>query len=601
MATLLGTYHTYYKRTVSNNPSSLGDWRWRFEIYLNSQSIANNTSNVTVKSFIQFSNAPIRDNIYGDTTSFEQAHSAIRINGVYTNKYYNLPIEILTNRTYEFSSHTFTVIHESSGKGGFDFYGRGRVEFMAVNPWWDGYTGTVTTQIDLPNIPRYAIITSYSVVNNGLNSIRVTWNTDATCDSSQYSLNGGAWQNAPAWKDFTIGNLNPGTQYSVKIRVKRTDSQLWTESSVKYATTTDIAKITSAPDNIIMGDDITVVYSNPSGSPLSISIYKTDGMTAIAPYRACSGTSYTFTLTEEEKNNMYNSIPTTNDTRFRIYIRTEAGSNYLHYAERKFVLTDANPIFNNFAYEDINAKTTGLTGNNQIIIKDYSNLMATISTTDKAIAQKGATMKTYQFVVGSKQISANYSDIDDVNLSLNSINNNVFSVYAIDSRGNSTLKQISPANYIDYFKPVITNAYAERTGNVGDETTLYLDGSFFNNTFGSATNDITVSYKYKKTSDTTYLDGTTTITPTKNSNNFSFEGKIAGDKEALGFDSGYSYDIVITVTDKLDKAEFSFILGSGKPNLAIHRDGVAVNAPYDEELGGALQIEGNRLIEWEEI
>ena len=44
-----------------------------------------------------------------------------------------------------------------------------------------------------------------------------------------------------------------------------------------------------------------------------------------------------------------------------------------------------------------------------------------------------------------------------MNLELENIDNNVFTVYAIDSRGNSNTKQISPSTYIDYFEPYITS------------------------------------------------------------------------------------------------------------------------------------------------
>ena len=89
-------------------------------------------------------------------------------------------------------------------------------------------------------------------------------------------------------------------------------------------------------------------------------------------------------------------------------------------------------------------------------------------------------MVKYRLVIGSKQIDVDYSDSSDVNLELENIDNNVFTVYAIDSRNNSTAKQISPEEYIDYFEPYITSPIptTTRTNGIDSETTLSFNGKF---------------------------------------------------------------------------------------------------------------------------
>ena len=72
---------------------------------------------------------------------------------------------------------------------------------------------------------------------------------------------------------------------------------------------------------------------------------------------------------------------------------------------------------------------------------------------------------------------------------------------------------------------------------------------------------------------------------------------IAGDLGANGFDQQYSYNIRLIVTDEITSITYDgIILGTGKPNLAIHRDGVAINQPYDENLGGSLQVNGGKVL-----
>lgn len=125
-----------------------------------------------------------------------------------------------------------------------------------------------STSVTIPKIKLYANITSYSITEVGLNSLKVNWLTDVTCDAVQYSLNDASWIDTSGIS-FIISNLSPNTNYSVKIRVKRIDSQLWTTSEHLYATTNKIGKIVSA-NNFKHGDSAIINITNPSGSELSL-------------------------------------------------------------------------------------------------------------------------------------------------------------------------------------------------------------------------------------------------------------------------------------------------------------------------------------------
>lgn len=133
-------------------------------------------------------------------------------------------------------------------------------------------------------------------------------------------------------------------------------------------------------------------------------------------------------------------------------------------------------------------------------------------------------------------------------------------------------------------------------GGTGTHVTLNFNGSIWNNNFGAVTNSIvSSSYKYKKTTESTWITGTTDMTPIISAQTFSKSTEIAGDLGANGFDINYSYNIEITVTDRLSTHIFNILLGSGKPAYAVHRDGVSFGAPYNEVLGGALQVNGIRI------
>lgn len=133
-----------------------------------------------------------------------------------------------------------------------------------------GGTKTGSTSIKVPNIPRYAKITSHSIANTGLNSITVNWSADSSCDAVQYSLNGGSWTSTSG-TTYSVSGLNPNTSYRIKTRVRRANSQLWTESSEITGTTKDIAKISSV-NNFNHGDSTIVKITNPSGSSLNLAM-----------------------------------------------------------------------------------------------------------------------------------------------------------------------------------------------------------------------------------------------------------------------------------------------------------------------------------------
>jgi len=130
-------------------------------------------------------------------------------------------------------SGRFNIDHYTDGSGEFSVYIEAAIYNNAVNCYGSGYW-------QLDSLPRYANFTEHYVSATGLNSISVHWNADAACDWVQYSLNGGAWTDTSGL-DYTIYGLQPNTYYNIRTRIRRADSQLWTESGYIYGTTKDIA------------------------------------------------------------------------------------------------------------------------------------------------------------------------------------------------------------------------------------------------------------------------------------------------------------------------------------------------------------------------
>lgn len=312
--------------------------------------------------------------------------------------------------------------------------------------------------------------------------------------------------------------------------------------------------------------------------------------------------NYTLELTEVERNTLRALTPNSNSLKVRETVCAMSGNSEksVSYKDYTMSIVNANPTFSNFEFEDINPTTIALTGNNQICVNGYSNIKATISTANKAEAIKGATMNKYKFSIGTISTEIVYSGDSNVSGVINNVPNGNFNMYAIDSRNNSTLVTKVASQEIAY-EPVYIdkqNSKIERDDNrVGDGAILTLNGTLWNNSFGVVTNDITsITYRLKKTDSSTWIDGTTTITPTITDNSFTFLGLIASDNQDTTWDLNASYNIEVTISDELSTTVVEFILNSAIPTMCLDKDGVGIMGAYDSSEGGTLQLEGQDII-----
>ena len=464
-----------------------------------------------------------------------------------------------------------------------------------------GATVSGSQTVTLDKIARYLSITGFSIQTRQINKVVVKWSVSNPRDTTQYSLNGGAWTGSATYGEsvasdqksgtFNITNLSPNTTYKLKIRCKRADSQLWTESSAITFTTYDYAKLTSVP-NVNIGSSQKIVWTNPNNATTSLKLCKTNNSQIIS-YGTVTGTTKTVTPTA---STIYALTPNSNTYKARYIITTtQNGKTYTHSKDFTFNVTNSNPTFNNFTYVDSNSSTVKLTGNNQYLIKKHSSVKATISTANKATAKNSATMKTYRLSVGTKTKDARYSSSANVSIELTNIDNNTIIVYAIDSRNNSTSKSIVAAKYITYEDINIKNITLTRSdGGVGQKVTLKYNGYIWNSSFGTTNNAITsIKYQYKKTNSSTWIDGKTALTPVLSGNAYSQTIEIQGDLAGEGFARENSYNFRIIINDKLSSYTKEVVMTSGIPLYAYARNGIAILMPYDNSIDAALQVSGN--------
>lgn len=313
-----------------------------------------------------------------------------------------------------------------------------------------------------------------------------------------------------------------------------------------------------------------------------------------------SGTTLSFT--QSELNVIYNVMSSRVTAPLQFILETYSGETLIGTSEplgRIGGIYDANPTFSGVTFEDTNSTTTALTGNNQIIIKGYSNATLTIPV---ATGNKGATIVDYVIDGVDEPIPHTGSPLT---YTINSCTFGTFNVYARDSRGNTKLSTVIASSTKSYEKIYldISNSKIERWENgsesaTGNEAKLTLRGTIWNNNFGSEDNAITSSEYRLKITDSSGdpVLGTTDITPTINQDGtITFSDKIRSDNPDYSWNIGDSYYVYITVADRLSSSSIVLTLNSAIPTISLSKNGLGVMCDFDDSLGGYLQVNGQKV------
>lgn len=306
------------------------------------------------------------------------------------------------------------------------------------------------------------------------------------------------------------------------------------------------ATITGAPD-FNDTQNPTIQYSNPAGnsiSSLQACISLTGNIDDIK-YRDIpkTGNSYTFNLTEAERNVLRNAT-ITNSRSVIFFVKSVIdGQTYYTTLTRTFSIINANPTFD-VAYLDTNSKTTDITGNNQLIIQNNSTLQIKVT---NATSYKYAELRNISVNVNGNKISQ-FPSSSSLNIDVGILDvsqNLTIPVTLTDSRGNSTTKNLT-VKILEWKLPTALISM-QRVSNYYSTTNIKVDASFssLNNK-----NEVTIQYQTKKRSDISYG----ALTTIQNNQETTFEA-----------DNNYEWDIKVLLTDKFGTTSYYLILGKGIP------------------------------------
>ncbi len=229
---------------------------------------------------------------------------------------------------------------------------------------------------------------------------------------------------------------------------------------------------------------------------------------------------------------------------------------------------------------DVNNTTTALTGDNNKIVKGYSNAKITYTIT----ARNGATL-TSKTVNGATLGTSPYT--------INGATTNVFTIVATDSRGYSKTLTITKTliNYV----PLAINFNAFRPTPTGSEIKVNFSGNYYNGSFGSTSNTLTLSWKYRLKGASSWTNGGnfTLNTHYKISGNtfYSGTGSSASDISLSTslFPYNNVYEIGIFYADKLISTNTVKAVPKGKPIANWDDENFNVNGKLNVEKAASFK------------
>ena len=370
-------------------------------------------------------------------------------------------------------------------------------------------------------------------------------------------------------KSFTA-RVEAGIYY---VAVNCSGSGSWSLPSISRAAT-----ITKAP-NFNDEQNPTINYSNPAGNnvtSLQACISLTGSASDVA-YRDISktGTSYTFNLTEAERNVLRQA--TTGKTRtVYFYIKTVINGTTLYNSYGvTFSITNANPVIGTLSYKDNKSSTVAITGNNQKIIQNQSLLQLTISGVS---AQKYASINKVEYLINSYSVDITSSYGSPINIgTINYSSNFNLIVRVTDSRGYVSTKTIT-IQMLAWKLPYATIQMARRS-NFYAETDILVNAQYSS---VDNKNSVTIKYQYKKSNETSY-SGLVTI-----ANNTQVTATL---------DNAYDYDVRFIISDLFGSTTYNMVLAKGIPLMFFDRNLNSVGVNCFPSKANDIALNGSSVVE----
>jgi Siphovirus protein of unknown function (DUF859) len=568
---------------------------WRLQVeWSGSQSISGNYTNITAKMYW------IARDGYGAVYSSATKTSALQHNNGSWHTESGALAKLSANQKKLINTYSFRVNHNADGTASFSLDGYFDAEVTLSGTYY-GRIDLDQKSFTLNTIPRKSSLSSSRNWTAGNNlAISVSRASSSFTHTAKIYVDNvliktitgigtsttasfSTTENTNIFKELA-GGSSKGTKielttYSGSTNIG-TNTYTGTVSAPHYNTTSYQTK------SIKIGQSITGnVTKYLSGTTSKIQYIF--GGTTYTLYEG-SNTSWTYD-TNKMASSLYAKIPNDRsiDGVIRIYTYYN-GVQVNGYGESAVTATVVNsePTFSasSISYKDTTTATKGLTGNDQYIIQNQSNLTAYVNTS--ATARNGASLVKYIVSVGSneKEITTATGSV-----SLGKINESVnqsLEVKAVDSRGFTTTVS-KTVLMLAYESPKLV-AKLERQNKFEDTTRIDITGSFSTITVGGVKKNLvqSLAYSYKQKGASSWQVSSSPISFTTSGD------KITGKQFALTLDNTKAWDFQFTVSDKITNVNASATVGVGSPILFVDSEKKSVGIGKFPTETNSLEVAG---------
>lgn len=328
---------------------------------------------------------------------------------------------------------------------------------------------------------------------------------------------------------------------------------------IQLTTIPRASKITATSANIGETSQISVTqYSNSFRHTIAFSFGSLNGYiledgSISQTLTKISATSIGFQI----PRNWYNEIPNDQEGLCTLTITTYNGDDAIGTNTCTFYARVGGNVSVSGSVVDTNATTLALTGNNNILVKGYSNARVSWS----ASPTTGASLSSVR-INGTGVSSSPYSFI---------LNDTQISIVATDSRGKTNASNPYHPSFTlkNYSRPNLSTNL-ERISPTSGYAKLSFSGTWFNDSFGSVANTLAIVWKYRESGSSTWITGGTLVPNADykvSGNNFwSGMGSSVGEIQIGGsFSYEKSWDIALIITDKLSSSTIIGTITKGVP------------------------------------
>lgn len=439
-------------------------------------------------------------------------------------------------------SKTQTVAHNSDGSKTINI-----AASIALDITWGGVSlGTISgsSTLALTNLPQYATVTQTLSSKTETTAV-MKYTCDSTIDYIWYSTNGGSSWTGVNVADgssgtYTISGLSANTTYSIKTRVRRKDSQRTTDSSALSVTTYAFPYANSMP-SFTIGSKLTIGLYNPLGRSVQVNILGADNSQISDD--TTSGTSISGYNGAGVVNRLYASIPNAKSGTYKVkvtygqQVTTKTGGTYT------VNQNVCKPSVTSVSYQDTNATTTALTGNNQLIIQNQSKVQISAVLAPNNSATIRSCQVAINGVTSYMTVSGTTATVN--NLTINSASDLQATVTMTDSRGLTATKSVN-VDMLAWELPT-AEITLQRQDNYYSNTNITVDTTYSSL---NGKNTISIVARYKKTTDAEYGDDVT------------LQDNVTS---VLPLDNRYEWNVQIELKDKFGTTTYNASVSIGMP------------------------------------